>query len=227
MLLASQSTSTISKISLEQRTAECPLITPSCRKDIYRILHKYPKKSLLNNGEQNILVKPTATSTQSLKNTHTMHPFCNQNFSTNNAKSNEPNITYLRWLFKMNSSPNGQPNFHGCEFVPTPEKIDQTMYEVTLQALSAMGTACEGGIAVTEAFERLLSREYIPWWTQEDIASLSIPFIAAFSRLLGGLDLFHAIKTRNLSQKDINLLMSIPHIKNAILPTLELYHDPT
>jgi len=80
--------------------------------------------------------------------------------------------------------------------------------------------------AVTEAFERLLSKEYIPWWTQEDVESLSIPFIAAFSRLLGGLDLTHAIRSRVLSAKDINLLVSIPHIKDTILPILELYQDP-
>jgi hypothetical protein len=224
MLSLSQPTSIISRISVEQRTAECPLITPLCRKDIYKILHKQPRKSLFRNVQQNMIDKPTVASSQSFRSAPTTQPFCNQSFAPSSVK-NEPKKTYLRWLFKMNSSSNGQTVLDGCEFILTPEKIDPSMYEVTIQALSAMGTVSEGGIAVIEAFERLLSTEYIPWWTQEDVESLSIPFIAAFSRLLGGLDLFHAIKTRNISQKDINLLMSIPHIKEAILPTLELYHD--
>ena len=139
----------------------------------------------------------------------------------------KPKKTYLRWLFKMPSPGMGyQISFVGCEFIATPDTIDNAMYDVTLQALYAMGTANEGGIAVTEAFERLLAKEYIPWWTQEDVASLSIPFIAAFSRLLGGLDLAHTIRSRVLSSKDINLLVSIPHIKDAILPIVELYQDP-
>lgn len=218
--------STISKISIEQRYAECPLITPSCRKDIYKILHKQPKKSLLENVKQNIIDKSIVTQSQSFRSAPTdSHPFCSQNYGSNTVKLNEPKKTYLRWLFKMNSNANGETVLDGCEFISTPEKIDPSMYEITLQALSAMGTATEGGIAVTEAFERLLSKEYIPWWTQEDIESLSIPFIASFTRLFGGLDLVHAIKIRTLSQKDINLLMSIPHIKTSIHQILVLYQE--
>jgi len=38
--------------------------------------------------------------------------------------------------------------------------------------------------------------------------------------------LAHTIRSRVLSSKDINLLVSIPHIKDAILPIVELYQDP-
>jgi len=216
----------IPKICAEQRQAEGALATPSYRRDIYRILHKTPKKPLLDGTPQSVIDKP-ATTTQGFRSTPSTQPFCSQTSIANSTKHNEPKKTYLRWLFKMNTGQNGQPSFNGCEFVPTPEKMDNAMYDITLQALTVMGGGNESGIAVTEAFEQLLSKEYIPWWTQDDIRSLSIPFIAAFGRLLGGLDLAHAIKSRVLSPKDIGLLLSIPHIKEVVLPVLELYQDPT
>jgi hypothetical protein len=231
----------IPKICVEQRMAEGSLATPSYRRDIYRILHKTPKKPLLDGTSQSIIDKPTTTTNQTFRSAPNTQPFYNQTSMANSSmanssianssmanstKTNGPKKTYLRWLFKMNTDPNGQQSFNGCEFVPTPEKMDDAMYDITLQALTALGGATHSGIAVTEAFEQLLSNEYIPWWTHDDIRSLSIPFIAAFGRLLGGLDLGHAIKSRVLSPKDINLLLSIPHIKEVMLPILELYQDP-
>ena len=229
---------TIPKITAEQRHAESSLATPSYRKDIYNILHKMPRQSLLTNSdiEQNkkdnsIFSNSNVTGFRSgsqpfnIGHTH-LSGGLKPNESTTKIPT-EPKKTYLRWLFKMPPiGTGGQMSFVGCDFIATPDTIDNAMYDVTLQALSAMGTVNEGGIAVTEAFERLLTKEYIPWWTQEDVASLSIPFIAAFSRLLGGLDLAHAIRSRVLSSKDINLLISIPHIKDVILPILQLYQDP-
>ena len=41
----------IPKITAEQRHAESPLATPAYRKDIYNILHKMPRQSLLTNGD--------------------------------------------------------------------------------------------------------------------------------------------------------------------------------
>jgi hypothetical protein len=222
------------KLSIEQRQAESPLATPSYRKDIYNILHKLPRQSLLYNTEQSTKGNPIYSSPVNTAFRTGPQSFSGSQINISNSlkpnepasKKYDPKKTHLRWVFKMSPALNGQVSFNGCEFIATPDSVDNAMCDITLQALSAMGGVNEAGIAVTEAFERLLSKEYIPWWTQEDVESLSITFIAAFSRLLGGLDLAHAIRSRVLSAKDINLLVSIPHIKDTILPILELYQDP-
>jgi len=244
-----------SKISVEQRHAESPLATPAYRMDIYNILYKIPRQSLLNNLPQATTDTSKADQLSKSNTLFTLasntsfrsgngHAFtCNNGNSSNingSSNINSSNITnnqvikstsglkktYLRWLFKLPAPLNGQPTFAGCEFIATPENPEDSICDITIQALSAIGGTNEASIAVTEAFEKLLIKEYIPWWTPEDIASLSIPFIAAFDRLLGGLDLAHAIRSRILSPKDINLLINIPDIKTTIIPILELYQDP-
>lgn len=229
---------TSAKISIEQRQAESPLVTPAYRKDIYNIFHKIPRRSLLHNWQ--CVDKDTSNKADQAAKSHAMFAMAsntsfrsgnNQSFqcitSDQATKSNSiPKKTHLRWLFKLPPPVNGQHNFNSCEFIATPDSPDTNMIEITMHALSAIGACDVASIAVTEAFEKLLTKEYIPWWTPEDVESLSIPFIAAFSRLLGGLDLHHTIRSRILELKDINLLISIPHIKTNVLPILELYQDP-
>lgn len=222
---------TVSKISIEQRQAESPLATPSYRSDIYNILHKKPRQSLLNNLLQNVIDTPSKPD-QVTKSNALFTIASNTSFRSNNTNDSVIKLppplkkTYLYWLFKMPQNSLDQSTFNDYEFITTPDNPDDAMCDITLQALSVIGGTNEASIAVTEAFEKLLTKEYIPWWTPEDIASLSIPFIAAFSRLLGGLDLSHAIKSRVIKPKDIALLISIPHIKTNIMPILELYQDP-
>jgi len=142
------------KLSVEQRQAESPLVTPSYRKDIYNILHKLPRQSLLYNTEQPtkgnaMFSSPLNTAfrsgPQSFSGSHTpISSTLKTNVSAAKISSIPPK-TYLRWLFKMNPVPNGHMSFNGCEFITTPDQIDTTMYDVTLQALCAMGGANEGG----------------------------------------------------------------------------------
>ena len=121
----------------------------------------------------------------------------------------------------------GQISLVGCEFVRAPEIIDDVTLNFTLDALNGIGRACETGVAVTEAFEKLLTTEYIPWWTASDVATLSISFIVAFSKeLTPRLDINHTIRSRQLPAQDITWLRTLPQtIVGGLGTWIAFYQD--
>eukprot|EP00128_Syssomonas_multiformis_P000068 Colp12_sorted_trinity150504_noHs@8410 len=83
--------------------------------------------------------------------------------------------------------------------------------EATLCAIESIGLTTTVGLAVTVAFENLLTEIYVPFWTDQHVAGFSIAFITAFGMELGpSLDITHAIRARQLSETDIAWLLSLP-----------------
>ena len=81
----------------------------------------------------------------------------------------------------------------------------------TLAAIETVGQPTPEGIAFTEAFEALLTEEYVGWWEDADAATLSTAFIVAFgNELTQRLDLEHALRSRPLPPDDITWLRALP-----------------
>jgi hypothetical protein len=153
-------------------------------------------------------------------------------FKSVTSTNTQSNKTALKWCFKPGKSPIDSPQEHisliGCEFIPMIDNNDPNALDLTLQAIGAIGQPNECGIAVTEAFEILLSKEYIPCWTEKDTESLSIYFITAFSRpLTPALDLTHTIRSRALEKFEIAWLCGLSqNIIDPLNNILHLYQDP-
>jgi hypothetical protein len=64
---------------------------------------------------------------------------------------------------------------------------------------------------ITAAFEELLCAEYVPWWDDQDGASLSPSFVFAFgAELTPRLDLAHQIRSRALPAAELAWLRGLP-----------------
>jgi len=88
------------------------------------------------------------------------------------------------------------------------EKVDQT-----LRALGNIGREDIDGASLTftEAFEKLLVNEYVSWWTDDDAARLSTAFVCAFGwELTPRLDISHRLRSRPVSQQDLDWLRNLP-----------------
>ena len=198
---------------INKRAEESIFFTPACRRDIYKILCSTSKQSSSQ-------LSKSSTST-----------FNNSNYGTitNNSKKN---ITTFKWRFKSGPLPMGalpgQISLTNCEFIAVEDTIEFSIIDLTTQAIDAIGQVNEGGIAVTTAFEKLLSKNFIPNWTEKDVETLSIQFIMAFNKILPShLNLMHIIRSRQLEKSEIYWLCNLP--PSIIAPfnnLLQLYQDP-
>lgn len=192
-------------LSLGQRREQACLFTPACRRDVYRILCAAPRCSL------RAASPPPAPNDGSIK-----------------LLPSRSTASPLRWVFEVggNKSPfslggNKSPfsfggahsDAHGTrpKFVRAGSRTMATDVARTLAAIETVGQPTPEGIAFTEAFEALLTEEYVGWWEDADAATLSTAFIVAFgNELTQRLDLEHALRSRPLPPDDITWLRALP-----------------
>ena len=225
-------------ISAEQRMQEQIFFTPECRRLIYNILCKIPRASLFNSSMD------TASAIQSSKHQSTTFNGLNNSsariaggvgttgFRTANSNISIQKKNDLKWNFKPGPSPMGSPqgfiSLVGSEFITITDNIEHNNLDFTLQAIDAIGQANEGGMAVTEAFEKLLVKEYIPWWTEKDLESLPLQFIMSFNRILSpSLNITHIIRSKVFKKSELLWLSSLsPTIIGPLNTLLQQYQPP-
>ena len=233
--------------TLNDRMAQAALITPECRREIYNILCQNPYNQPLFANDSlktssntmaipqtskitDAATKPNSDLFGSSVSSSQFKNFCHNAVASDRGKQQldiRTKKTALFWQFKMPGVVQNSISFNGCEFIRSTDSIDNATLELTYQAIGAIGVANEAGAAVTEAFEKLIIKEYIPKWTENDINKLSISFIIAFSHILPVyLNITHIIRSRTLSQKDVQWLrgLSSPQIQE-IHTLLDLFQD--
>ena len=196
---------------MNKRAEESVFFTPVCRRDIYKILCSTFKQSPSH-------ISKTSTNT-----------FSNSNYGTI-TNSSKKNITIFKWRFKSGPLPMGalpgQVSLTDCEFMAVEDTIEPSIIDLTTQAIDAIGQVNEGGIAVTNAFEKLLSNNFIPNWTEKDMETFSIQFIMAFNKILPShLNLTHIIRSRQLEKSELHWLCNLLIYLKILLHHLIIYYN--
>jgi len=158
--------------------------------------------------------------------------------ATNNFGSPSPPVGNGFGLkdLQRNFAPKGPPLFPPTTVLPLKWRFDGKVFKRTLsenqqecvrtvEALEAVGQPTPEGLAFTEAFEKLLTEEYVGWWSEDDAATLPIAFVAAFGNELGPrLSLDHALRRRKLSSEDVAWLRALPATVAFNRRLLDVFH---
>ena len=194
-----------SQMTLQQRTEQACLFTPACRRDVYRVLCSPPRGPLkaehrgpapAPGGSFGMPAAPGSFSFGGRPATATP-------FGASPTPPPPPPHPPLRWVLGVHSSLTPLE-----EVAPGGRAAAVT---ATLESLEQVGQPTERGLAITGAFEKLLVEEYVGWWSDSDAATLSVAFTLAFGQELSPrLDIEHAIRSRELSERDIDWLRGLP-----------------
>ena len=183
-------------LSIEQRREQACLFTAACRRDVYRILCAAPRGALCAPAPQ----QPAA------------------GFGFGGGAPPRAATPPLCWVFSATPvtfgfGGGGGDGAHGGrpQLVPAGTRTPVEDVARTLAAIETVGQPTPEGVAFTEAFEALLVREYVGWWSDADAATLSTAFLAAFGNELSPrLDLEHALRSRALPPADLAWLRALP-----------------
>jgi len=178
-----------------KRKAEEVLFTPAVRRDIYRILCAAPRGPLVDSASV-----PSAAG---------------------HAGMCRPP---LRWAARSKMA----NAFLQCEdYELYSRKRDSTAATPDDLRMNNLIMKIGSGVHITatEAFEKLLMEEYIPWWTDKDVQTLSTAFVVAFGNELGGrFDIAHRIKAQEMTHADISWIRSLPAKFNGnVIPLLDTF----
>ncbi len=188
-----------SQLTLEQRRQQVCLFNAACRRDVYKVLCAEPRRPLgppsAPNGPPPALGAPTLSA--------------------------PPPYPPLQWVLVQPHSPftpqtaTSLTRLHDL----ADAEIRAAAIQATLSALEHVGQPTDAGMAFTEAFERLLMSEYVPWWDDAGTSQLSAAFILAFGNELSPrLDIHHALRYRALPQEQVEWLRRLP-------PTIEFSRE--